>query len=89
MMRLINAGNVLKMLDELHFHSLNGKMDISNAILLIERQETVCDLDMIIKQLEDIQQALKRAEKTMEIAYVYNADENLRVLIQKLKASGN
>ena len=88
-MRLIDARNVLKALDELHFHSLSGKMDISNAIYLVESQKTVCDLDMVIEQLEDIRSALKKAEKTMEIAYVYNADENLGILIQKLKAGVN
>lgn len=88
-MRLIDARNVLKALDELHFHSLSGKMDISNAIYLVESQKTVCDLDMVIEQLEDIQSSLKKAEKTMEIAYVYNADENLGILIQKLKAGVN
>lgn len=43
------AISVLKQLDE---HSLSGKMDISNAIYLLEKQPTAYDIGKVVEELE-------------------------------------
>lgn len=55
---------------------------------IVDEQPTAYDLDKVFECLEYIQLELKKAEETMKVSYVYDADEDLGVLIQKLKAGG-
>ena len=59
-----------------------------STMMTIDEQPTIYNLDAVIEQLEDIQSSLKKAEKIMDVAYVYSADVDLKILIQKLKAGG-
>lgn len=52
-MRLIDANNVVKVLEALNNHNLDGKMNISNAIYLVESQKTAYDVDAVLKKLQE------------------------------------
>ena len=56
---LISRSKVIAVLEQLEEHSLTGKMDISNAIYLLENQPTAYSVDKVIEELE-----LIRAKKT-------------------------
>ena len=56
---LISRSKVISVLEQLEEHSLTGKMDISNAIYLLENQPTAYSVDKVIEELE-----LIRAKKT-------------------------
>ena len=56
---LISRSKVISVLEQLKEHSLSGKMDISNAIYLLENQPTAYDIDKVVQELE-----LIRAKKT-------------------------
>lgn len=49
---LISRSKVISVLEKLEEHSLNGKMDISNAIYLLNNQPTAYDIDRVVKELE-------------------------------------
>ena len=49
---LISRSKVIAVLEKLEEHSLTGKMDISNAIYLLENQPTSYDIDKVIEELE-------------------------------------
>ena len=49
---LISRSKVISVLEQLKEHSLSGKMDISNAIYLLENQPTAYDIDSIVEELE-------------------------------------
>ena len=49
---LISRSKVISVLEQLEEHSLTGKMDISNAIYLLNNQPTVYDIDKVIEELE-------------------------------------
>ena len=49
---LISRSKVIAVLEKLKEHSLTGKMDISNAIYLLENQPTSYDIDKVIEELE-------------------------------------
>lgn len=51
---LISRSEVIAVLEQLEEHSLSGKMDISNAIYLLENQPTAYDIDKVIEELEEI-----------------------------------
>lgn len=48
---LISRSKVIAVLEQLEEHSLSGKMDISNAIYLLEIQPTAYDIDKVVRQL--------------------------------------
>ena len=50
---LISRNKVISVLEQLEEHSLSGKMDISNAIYLIEKQPIAYDIDKVVKKLEE------------------------------------
>lgn len=52
MMRLIDANRVTDILEQLQAHSLNGKMDIVNALYLISNTPTAYNVGMVIEELE-------------------------------------
>ena len=51
---LISRSKVIAVLKKLEEHSLTGKMDISNAIYLLENQPTSYDIDKVVEELEKI-----------------------------------
>ena len=55
------AISVLKQLDE---HSLSGKMNISNAIYLLEKQPTAYDIDKVVEELEQKKEEVQRMRNT-------------------------
>ena len=58
---LISRKKAIYVLEQLEEHSLSGKMDISNAIYLIEIQPTAYDIDKVVEELE------KREEHYVEM----------------------
>ena len=51
---LISRSKVISVLEQLNEHSLTGKMDISNAIYLLNNQPTAYDADMVVEGLEEL-----------------------------------
>ena len=51
---LISRSKVISVLEQLEEHSLTGKMDISNAIYLLEKQPTAYDIDKVVGELEKL-----------------------------------
>ena len=49
---LISRSKVISALEQLEEHSLTGKMYISNAIYLLEKQPTAYDIDKVVEELE-------------------------------------
>ena len=49
---LISRSKVISVLEQLEEHSLTGKMDISNAIYLLNNQPTAYSVDRVIDELE-------------------------------------
>ena len=49
---LISRSKVIAVLEKLEEHSLTGKMDISNAIYLLENQPTSYDIDKVVEELK-------------------------------------
>lgn len=49
---LISRKKVISVLEQLEEHSLSGKMDISNAIYLLEIQSTAYDIDKVVEELD-------------------------------------
>ena len=49
---LISRSKVISVLEQLEEHSLTGKMYISNAIYLLEKQPTAYDIDKVVEELE-------------------------------------
>ena len=52
---LISRSKVISVLEQLEEHSLNGKIDISNAIYLLNNQPTAYDIDNVVEELEERQ----------------------------------
>ena len=49
---LISRSKAISVLEQLEEHSLTGKVDISNAIYLLENQPIVYDIDKTVEELE-------------------------------------
>lgn len=49
---LISRSKAISVLKQLEEHSLSGKMDISNAIYLIENQPTAYDVDKVVEEFD-------------------------------------
>ena len=49
---LISRSKVISVLKQLEEHSLSGKMDISNAIYLLNNQPIAYDIDKVVEELE-------------------------------------
>ena len=60
---LISRSKVISVLEQLEEHSLSGKMNISNAIYLLEMQPTAFDIDKVVKELEERTDFLKNCTK--------------------------
>ena len=50
---LISRSKAISVLEQLEEHSLTGKMDISNAIYLLENQPTAYDIDKVVEELQE------------------------------------
>ena len=50
---LISRSKVIAVLEQLEEHSLSSKMDISNAIYLLENQPTAYDINKVVEELEN------------------------------------
>ena len=50
---LISRNRAISILEQLEEHSLTGKMDISNAIYLLNNQPTAYDIDNVVEELEE------------------------------------
>ena len=51
---LISRSKVISVLEQLEEHSLTGKMDISNAIYLLNNTPTAYDIDKVVEELEEM-----------------------------------
>ena len=51
---LISRSKVISVLEQLEEHSLTGKMDISNAIYLLNNQPTAYSVDKVVEKLEEL-----------------------------------
>lgn len=50
---LISRSKAISVLEQLEEHSLTGKMDISNAIYLLENQPKAYDIDKVVEELQE------------------------------------
>ena len=50
---LISRNRAISILEQLDEHSLSGKMDISNAIYLLENQPAIYDIDKVVEELKE------------------------------------
>ena len=50
---LISRNRAISILEQLDEHSLSGKMDISNAIYLLENQPATYDIDKVVEELKN------------------------------------
>ena len=60
---LISRSKVISVLEQLEEHSLTGKMDISNAIYLLNNTPTAYDIYKVVKELEERTDFLKNCTK--------------------------
>ena len=60
---LISRSKVISVLEQLEEHSLSGKMNISNAIYLLEMQPTAFDIDKVVEELGERTDFLKDCTK--------------------------
>ena len=51
---LISRSKVISVLEQLEEHSLTGKMDISNAIYLLNNQPAAYSVDKVVEKLEEL-----------------------------------
>ena len=60
---LISRSKVISVLEQLEEHSLTGKMDISNAIYLLNNTPTAYDIYKVVEELEERTDFLKDCTK--------------------------
>ena len=61
---LISRSKAISILKQLNEHSLTGKMDISNAIYLLEIQPIAYDIDKVVEELEKKKEEVQRMRNT-------------------------
>ena len=61
---LISRSKAISILKQLNEHSLTGKMDISNAIYLLEIQPIAYDIDKVVEELEKEKEKVQRMRNT-------------------------
>ena len=61
---LISRSKVIAVLEQLEEHSLSGKMDISNAIYLLENQPTAYNIGKVVAELEQKKEEVQRMRNT-------------------------
>ena len=96
---LISRSKVISVLEQLEEHSLSGKMNISNAIYLLEMQPTAFDIDKVVKELEERTDFLKNCTKygnknaeqqaeSYNTMMMYEVEDLVDDLIEIVKAGG-
>ena len=60
---LISRSKVISVLEQLEEYSLSGKMNISNAIYLLDMQPIAYDVDKVVEELEERTDFLKNCTK--------------------------
>ena len=61
---LISRSKMIAVLEQLEEHSLSGKMDISNAIYLLENQPTAYNIGKVVAELEQKKEEVQRMRNT-------------------------
>ena len=61
---LISRSKAIAVLEQLEEYSLSGKMDISNAIYLLENQPTAYDIGKVVAELEQKKEEVQRMRNT-------------------------
>ena len=61
---LISRSKVIAVLEQLEEHSLSGKIDISNAIYLLENQPTAYNIGKVVAELEQKKEEVQRMRNT-------------------------
>ena len=82
---LISRSKVISVLEQLEEHSLTGKMDISNAIYLLNNQPTAYDIDKVVDELEKIrakETCNKEKCDTKEICRICVVDDAIEIVKQ-------
>ena len=82
---LISRSKVISVLEQLEEHSLTGKMDISNAIYLLNNQPTAYDIDKVVEELEKIranETCNKEKCDTKEICRICVVDDAIEIVKQ-------
>lgn len=79
---LISRSKVISVLEQLEEHSLSGKMNISNAIYLLDMQPIAYDVDKVVAKLE------KKRDKLSEEGCCLSAKQ-IKDAIKIVKAGGN
>ena len=96
---LISRSKVISVLEQLEEHSLTGKMDISNAIYLLNNTPTAYDIYKVVEELEERTDFLKdctkygnkNAEQQAEsysTMMMYEVEDLVDDLIEIVKAGG-
>ena len=70
---LISRRRAISILEQLDEHSLSGKMDISNAIYLLESQPTAYDIGKVVDELEEATQYIKIDGKHTSVKAIHPA----------------
>ena len=82
---LISRSKVISVLEQLEEHSLTGKMDISNAIYLLNNQPAAYDIDNVVDELEKIrakETCNKEKCDTKEICRICVVDDAIEIVKQ-------
>ena len=97
---LISRSKVISVLEQLEEHSLTGKMDISNAIYLLNNTPTAYDIYKVVEELEERTDFLKNCTKygnknakqqaeSYSTMMMYEVEDLVDDLIEIVKAGGN
>ena len=81
---LISRKKVISILEQLEEHSLSGKMDISNAIYLLEKQPTAYDINKVVEELNNISflSETRHCENGFPIDNVVLLDKTIEIVKQ-------
>ena len=78
---LISRSKVISVLKQLEEHSLSGKMNISNAIYLLENQPNAYSVDKIVEKLEEQKSGL--TEWAEDEAFKLATDKAIEIVKQE------
>ena len=82
---LISRSKVISVLEKLEEHSLTGKMDISNAIYLLNNQPTAYSVEKVVEKLEEIRAkdtCNKEKCDTKELCRICVVDDAIEIVKQ-------
>ena len=91
---LISRSKAISILKQLNEHSLTGKMDISNAIYLLEIQPIAYDIDKVVEELEKKKEEVQRMRNTcialsdLEVCDIENVTYKRAIEIVKRMKNG-